>query len=159
MSMTGKHWIGGFLLLMLLLGLCSWLIGWRTNRMISSAYESCAPSETIRLDDLKLTPEQKQKILALQADYRKTIVKMCEQHCDEKFKLAKLLANSPRDDRAIRTVSEEAARIQADCERLTTEQVLAMAGVMDEKQAEVFLRKFSGEIVKTCPIHFAPETR
>jgi hypothetical protein len=159
MSMTARHWIGGFFLLLLLLGLCSWAIGWRTERMISSAYESCGPSDTIRLDDLKLTPEQKRKVLSLQAAYRKTIVGMCGRHCDEKFKLAKLLAASPRDDKAIRTASEDVARIQADCELLTTEHVLSMAGAMDEKQAEIFLRKFSGEIVKTCPIHFAPETR
>jgi len=159
MSMTGRHWIGGFLLLMLLLGLCSWLIGWRTQRMISSAYESCAPSEPIRLNELNLTPEQKRKVLSLQASYREKIIKMCERHCNEKFKLAGLLAASPRDDRAIRAVLEDVVRIQADSERLTTEHVLAMAGAMDEKQAELFLRKFSGEIVKTCSIHFAPETR
>lgn len=159
MSDFGKHWIGGIVLLTVLVGLCIWATGWRTEQMIASAYQSCGTPDAIRMDELGLTPTQKATVRSLEASYRKKIVNLCQRHCGEKFKLAKLLTASPRNDLEIEAVSEDVARIQADSERLTTAHVLAMARAMDPKQAEIFLRKFSGEIVKTCPIHFAPETR
>lgn len=159
MSDFGKRWIGGIMLLVVLAGLCVWATGWRTKQMIASAYQSCGTSDPVRMDELHLTPEQQAAIKSLEASYRAKIVELCQQHCGEKFRLAKLLTASPRDDRAIEIVSGDVARIQADSERLTTAHVLAMARAMDPKQAEIFLRKFSAEIVKTCPIHFAPETR
>ena len=159
MSDFGKHWIGGIMLLLALVGLCVWATGWRTEQMITSAYESCGSPDSIRMEDLKLSPEQKKSIRSLQSSYRTKIVDLCQQHCGEKLKLAKLLTALPRDNKAIEAASENVARIEAESERLTTRHVLSMACAMDEKQAEIFLRKFSGEIVKTCPITFAPETR
>ena len=159
MSAFGKHWIGGIVSLLALVGLCVWMTGWRTERMIESAYESCGSPDAIRMDDLKLSPNQRSAIGSLQASYRKAIVALCQRHCDEKLRLSKLLIASPRDDKAIESVSENVSRIEVESERLTTQHVLSMARAMDEKQAEIFLRKFSGEIVKSCPITFAPETR
>ena len=159
MSVSGKRWIGGTGLLLLFIGLCAWATGWRAERMIESAYESCSTPDAIRMDELSLTPQQRNRIQSLQSSYRQKIVEMCQQHCGEKIKLAKLLTASPRDDKSIEAASENVVRIEAESERLTTQHVLSMARAMDEKQAEIFLRKFSGEIVKTCPITFAPETR
>lgn len=159
MSDFGRHWIGGIVLLTVFVGVCIWATNWRTERMIASAYESCGTPDAIRMEELGLTQSQKDAIRSLEKSYRAKVVDLCGKHCGEKMKLAKLLTASPRDDNAIAAASENAARIEAETERLTTQHILSMARAMNEKQAEVFLRKFSEEVVKTCPIQFAPETR
>ncbi len=159
MSLISKKWIGGIVFLAILAALCVGMMGWKTQSMIASAYESCGAPNAINLKELGLSPQQVSKIKGLQAAYRKKIVGLCQQHCDEKMKFAKLLEADRVDGSAVRASTAEIARIERESEQMTTEHMLAMAQVMDEKQSKIFLRKFSTEIVKTCPIVFAPEAK
>jgi hypothetical protein len=159
MSFISKKWIGGLVFLFIFAGLCFGVMHWRTERMIASAYEACGSPESISIKELSLDDSQRTVIRSLQENYRSRISELCARHCDSKRKLAGLLAASPRDDEAIRNCAAEVGRLEADAERATTDHVLAMAGAMKPEQAEIFLRKFSAEIVKTCPIVFAPEAK
>jgi hypothetical protein len=159
MSILSKKWMGSLLLLLGLAGLCYGMISWRTDRMISSAYESCGSPEPFQMADLGLTGEQQMQIKSLQKVYRQKVVDLCQRHCVQKMKLADLMVAVPRDDQAVLACSDEVARLQTEAEQRTTEHILAMAGAMNPKQAEIFLRKFAEGIVKSCPIVFAPEAK
>ena len=103
MSLISKQWVGSTVFLFVLAGLCFGLMNWRTERMISSAYESCGSPEPISMSELGLSAAQQAQIRSLQETYRTRIVDLCVKHCDQKRRLAELLAASPRSDDAILT--------------------------------------------------------
>ena len=122
--------------------------------MMNSVSESLTAPTASLMGDLKLTTEQKANTQSLEKAYHDAMVDQCRRHCEVKIKLAKLLGASPMDEKAVREVVAETGRIQMDCERLTMDHVIAIGQVLDPAQRKIFVKRFSEEIVKTCPTVF-----
>ncbi|MBI4028321.1 MAG: Spy/CpxP family protein refolding chaperone [Verrucomicrobia bacterium] len=153
---TVKKWIGGFVVLTLLLIVFPTVIAWRMQCVATAmTREISAPLADVSAQaDLRLTKEQKSQIRGLEEKYQKEVCALCERHCAAKLKIGELLQAGRADDPLLLQLGREVGEAYSASEEATLRHVLAVCAILTPEQKTVFLKKVAGSISATCPKEF-----
>lgn len=154
MSTHAKKWIGGIILLLLLLCITPLVIGWKMKCVAASMQMKMPSTGASIYQELQLTDVQKKQIQELDKEYQKNMVAFCENHCAARMKVSKLLQSSPSDSQTLNLAQREALDAYSSSEEATLQHILRVSDVLTPGQKEVFLKKFGDQIRVTCPFQF-----
>lgn len=153
---NARKWITGSFILVCLLLLTPWLIGWRmqtVSRQISQ--DMSAPLAKVSLDrELNLTEDQKSQIISLETSYGIVMSGCCERHCTARMKIGKLLEENPGDLSSLNDLGKEVGEAYSNAEQATMQHVIRICEILTPEQKTVFLNKIGKNISATCPEPF-----
>lgn len=154
MSIYAKKWIGGILLLLLVIGLTTLVIGWKMQ-CVTDSMKMATPATGISLyQDLKITDAQKEKIQALDKEYQKQTLAYCEHHCSARMKIGKLLESGQPDSQELFRLQREVSDAYASSEEATLKHVMQVSEILTPEQKVLFLKKFGDHVQASCPLEF-----
>jgi Spy/CpxP family protein refolding chaperone len=154
MSSHAKKWIGGTVLLLLLLCITPLIIGWKM-KCIATSMQMKMPTTGVSIyQELQLTDVQKKQIDELDKEYQKRMVTFCQSHCASRMKVSKLLQSSPSDSQTLKSAQREVLDAYSSSEEATLQHILQVSEVLTPKQKEIFLKKIGDQIQVTCPMQF-----
>ena len=154
MNTDAKKWIGGTLLLLLLLCLTSWIMGWKMQSVANSIKMRIPPTEISIHQNLQLTEAQKAKVQALDQEYQKKTLECCERHCAIRMKIARLLQSGQPDSQELFRLQHEVSDAYAASEEATLKHVMQVSEILSPAQKAIFLKKFGDHIQASCPLEF-----
>jgi len=124
MSNHAKKWIGGILLLLLLLCLTPLIIGWKMQ-CVANSMEIKMPATGVSIyQELQLTEAQKKQIDELDKEYQKKMVILCQNHCGARMKVSKLLQTSSSDSQPLKSAQREVTDAYSSSEEATLQHIL-----------------------------------
>ena len=154
MSTYTKKWVGGILLILLLLGITPLLIGWQMKSVATSMAMKIPSSGISLYKELQLTDAQKKQVEGLDKEYQNRMMQLCGEHCAAKMKVSKLLQSPQTDKTAVQIAQREAMEAYSASENETLQHILRVSETLTPAQKELFLKKFGEEIQRTCPFQF-----
>jgi Spy/CpxP family protein refolding chaperone len=154
MSIYAKKWIGGLILLLLVLAITPCLISWRMKCVATSMQMKMPLTGVSIYQELQLTKAQKEKIQGLDQEYQKQMTTFCERHCAARMKVSKLLQSPHVDKQSLEAAQFETLDAYSASEKATLQHVLQVSEVLTPDQKNIFLKKFGDQIQVTCPFQF-----
>ena len=151
-----RKWFAGSLILIGLILLTPWLIGWRMQTAARKiTQQMSAPLAKISLEkDLHLTQEQISKITSLEKSYADEMSLHCERHCSARLKIGKILEQNPSDLSSLQPLGTEVGEAYANAEQATMQHIARVCEILTPEQKARFLKKIAGNIAATCPDPF-----
>jgi Spy/CpxP family protein refolding chaperone len=155
MTSFTKKWIGGIVLLLIVLIATPCFVGWRMEQVAHSMSSKMNQAQTSSLfEGLQLTKDQQDKIQKLEDEYNKVTTKACEQHCSARMKIAQLLQVGTVDSEKLLQIEKDEAQAYSTSEVATLQHVLRISDILTPDQRTVFLKKYGERIQSTCPLEF-----
>ena len=156
MTLLTKKWIGGILLLGLIAGIASMLMGWRAQEIrVMMGQQISSPVIGISMyQELQLSDVQKKQIQALEKEYQKTLSALCERHCSAKLRIGVLLQSGKTDEKSLLPLAQEVGRAYSECEQATLRHVAQICDLLTSQQKTIFLKQIADHIAATCPKEF-----
>jgi Spy/CpxP family protein refolding chaperone len=153
---TTRKWITGSLILIGLLVVAPWLIGWRMESVTRQiTQEMATPLAKVSFDkELKLNADQIAKITDLESSYTEWMSQCCARHCTARMKIGKLLEENPGDLSSLNELGKEVGEAYANAEKATMEHVIRVCEILTPEQKAIFLKKIGRNIAATCPAPF-----
>jgi len=148
-----KKWIGGILLLIAVVTITPWLVGWKMDQVVNSMKTTVTPQESL-FKDLQLSADQQQKIKDLEKDYEQETTKSCGLHCSARSKIAQHLASGKVESTTLMQIEQEVSKAYSDSERATLRHVLQISEVLTPDQRIRFLKRYGERVQATCPMEF-----
>jgi Spy/CpxP family protein refolding chaperone len=155
MNINFKKWITGSILLIALVGITPWIVGWRMQCVAQRISHDMSPLATASTDsELKLTPTQKEQIAKLEEKYTHAMRAYCTQHCSAKLKIGQALEKDPLDQGALLLLGKQVGDAYSASEQDTLKLTYEISQILTPEQKTVFLKKISQRISASCPKEF-----
>jgi hypothetical protein len=116
----------------------------RLSNAASCTVSCCLP------EDISLTPVQEKQIQKLQQDFCQCRDTLSLNIDRKRFMLAEILLQPNPDSRAIETLVENIARLQADMEKQTIKHILEVKSLLPPEQQDRFIKPILHEIQRRC---------
>ena len=148
-----RKWIGGIVLLLVLVGLAALILGRcvAKQRETLIKHETALPSGLFDDPALKLSTEQRQQIRKLEADYHARMRDYCARHCAARAKIGELIRTGNPTETELQKLAQEVGDAYTASEQATIRQVMEVGKALAPEQRGLFLRKIAGQISATCP--------
>ncbi len=148
-----KKWLGGLVLLLLLMGLAALACRWsmRCGRADLMRQQADLSSGIFSDPALRLSASQKAQIQKLEQEYRAKMRDCCARHCAARAKIGEILRRSNPSGEELQKLARDVGRAYSDSEEATVRHILEVGQVLAPPQRDVFLQKVAAQVSATCP--------
>jgi hypothetical protein len=148
-----KKWLGGAVVLLVVVGLTALVLGRSVAKQRESLirHETALPSGLFTDPAFKLSTEQKQRIRSLEADYHAKMREYCARHCAARARIGELIRAGNPSEAELRKLAQAVGDAYTASEQATVHQVMEVGKVLTPEQRSLFLTKIAGQISAICP--------